>query len=92
METHGTHLAFAKAELSRATGPDPNLWQEAVDRADYIYFRLYAQCRLAEALSQVGDTEAASSLLGEVGADVSRVGALGLKRLIEAGPALGRTL
>jgi predicted ATPase/DNA-binding winged helix-turn-helix (wHTH) protein len=84
METHATHLAIAEAELSRLTGPDPNLWQEAVDRADYIYFRLYARFRLAEVLGQLGDTAASSSLLEEVSTDVTRVGALGLKRLIEA--------
>jgi hypothetical protein len=32
----------------------------------------------------LGDTAASSSLLEEVSTDVTRVGALGLKRLIEA--------
>lgn len=83
METHGTHLAFAVAELSRVTGPEPELWREAADRADYLYFRLYARIRLAEALGQTGDDAGASKLIEEVHNEVTRLGALGLKRLVE---------
>lgn len=83
METHHTHLAFALAELSRVIEPDPGLWREAAKRADYVYFRLYAQIRLAEALSQTGNDAVASRLIEEVRAEVMRLGALGLKRLVE---------
>lgn len=75
METHGTHLAFAQAELSRVEGPDPALWQTAADRADYIYFRLYARTRLAEALLQTGREREGRREAQEVVAETARIGA-----------------
>jgi predicted ATPase/DNA-binding SARP family transcriptional activator len=83
METHGTHLAFAEAELSRVTGPDPELWRHAAERADFIYFRLYARIRLAEALRQVGRTQEASERIDDARAEAKRLGAEGLLRLIK---------
>lgn len=83
IETHRTHLALARAELSRVAGPDPGLWREAVERADYIYFRLYARIRLAEALGQSGDREAALAEKESARAESQRVGAGGLLRLID---------
>jgi hypothetical protein len=84
METHGTHLALARAELSRVTGPDPVLWQDAMERADYIYFRLYATLRYGEAMGQVGDREAGIKEIGSARAEASRIGAQGLVRLVDA--------
>ena len=84
METHGTHLALARAELSRVIGPDPVLWQDAMERADYIYFRLYAQGRCGEALVQAGDREAGMEVIGAARAEASRIGARGLVRLADA--------
>lgn len=84
METHGTHLALARAELSRVTGPDPVLWQDAMERADYIYFRLYATLRYGEAMVQVGDREAGIKEIGSARAEASRIGAQGLVRLADA--------
>ncbi|MGB7859336.1 MAG: hypothetical protein WBM90_02435, partial [Acidimicrobiia bacterium] len=75
METPSTHLAFARAELSRATGPDPDLWNEAVDRADYIYFRFYAKWRLAEAFFGSGESERGADVLREVHSETTRIGA-----------------
>jgi hypothetical protein len=53
-ETADTHLRLAEAELSRVTGPDPDLWRAVIDRASYVYWRTYARWRLAEALLAVG--------------------------------------
>ena len=75
METPRTHLAFARAELSRATGPDPALWRKAVERADYLYFRLYARLRLAEALLETGEADEGAAKLNEVDAEAYRIGA-----------------
>jgi predicted ATPase/DNA-binding SARP family transcriptional activator len=80
METHGTHLALARAELSRGTGPDPDLWRAAADRTDFMYFRLYARLRLAEALSQTGHWADARQEAAAVLADATRIGAEGLRR------------
>lgn len=83
IETHGTHLAFARAELSRVTEPDPGLWRKATDRADYIYFRLYARVRLAEALVHSGDRDTALAEMESARADSQRIHARGLLRLID---------
>ncbi len=82
IETQGTHLAFARAELSRVTDPDPGLWREATDRADYIYFQLYGRVRLAEALSHRGDRDTALAEMESARADSQRIQARGLLRLI----------
>lgn len=83
METHGTHLAFALAELSRVTGPDPDLWDEAAERADYAYFRLYARIRWAEAVAQHDGMETAAHILAGLAGEAGRLGAMGLKRLTD---------
>jgi predicted ATPase/DNA-binding SARP family transcriptional activator len=63
-ETHDTHLTFATAEVSRLEQSDPELWRKAQQEADYIYYRLYAQWRLAEALLQNGRQEEGAHELG----------------------------
>lgn len=83
METPWTHLAFARAELSRATGPDPALWQQAMDRADFIYFRLYAMLRYGEAVIEVGDKDAGIDAVETARAECSRIGAGGLVQLAD---------
>jgi hypothetical protein len=83
IETHGTHLAFARAELSRVTTPDPVLWREATDRADYIYFRLYGRVRLAEALMHSGDRDTALAEMASARAESQRIQARGLLRLLD---------
>lgn len=75
METPPTHLAFARAELSRVTGPNPALWRDALNRADYFYFRLYARLRLAEALLATGETKNGTNELAEVRAEAAEIGA-----------------
>jgi predicted ATPase/DNA-binding SARP family transcriptional activator len=83
METPTTYLAFAVAELSRATGPDPEPWRDVVDRADHVYYRLYALYRLAEALLDAGHGEEAAETLRRAHADASALGAEGLKGRLE---------
>jgi hypothetical protein len=83
METHATHLAIAEAELSRIDGSDPARWQQAVDRADYFYFRLYARFRLAEALLTAGDDEAGAGELRAAHAEAARVGAERIRQRLE---------
>jgi predicted ATPase len=83
METHTTHLAFAEAELSRIDGPEPGRWQDAVDRADYFYFRLYARRRLAEALLSAGGDEAGAGELRAAHAEATRVGAGRIRQQLE---------
>jgi predicted ATPase/DNA-binding SARP family transcriptional activator len=83
METHDTHLAFARAELSRIDAPDPDLWRKAADRADYLYFRLYALIRLGEAMLGRGDLENGASTLDDARDRAKEVGAAGLVRLAD---------
>lgn len=95
METPRTYLALAEAELSRIDGSDPGLWQDAVDRADYFYFRLYARFRLAEALLEAGRTAEGVGELEAALADASRVGADRIREQLEmlavrAGVEVGR--
>ncbi len=84
METPATYLALAEAELSRAAGPSPELWQEAISSADYVYFRMYAQLRLAEALLETGQREEAAASLRTAHDEASRVGADRLRAHCEA--------
>ena len=81
METHTTHLLFAEAELTRLTGPNPVAWTQAVEAADFIYFRLYAQIRLGEALLQSGSVEEGRETLKTALAEAEQIGAQGLVRL-----------
>jgi hypothetical protein len=83
METPATYLAFAEAELSRLTAPDPSLWEAAVARADYVYFRLYARWRLAEALLETGREQEGASELRDAYDDVSELGASHLRSGLE---------
>jgi predicted ATPase/DNA-binding SARP family transcriptional activator len=83
METPMTHLALAEAELSRATEPDPALWEEAVLSADFLYFRLYSQWRLAEALFKLGKIVEAEARLRAAHTRASQTGADLLRRRLE---------
>lgn len=83
METPGTHLAMARAELSRLTGPDPNAWQEAHELADFLYFRLYAQLRLGEALLQAGHVDEGTKQLDDARAAITGIGADRLLSLVD---------
>jgi len=84
LETPTTYLSLAEAELSRATEPDPALWEEAVDRADFAYFRLYSQWRLAEALLALGRTVEAEQQLRDAHTYACRIGADLVRRRLEA--------
>ncbi len=75
METHATRLAFAEAELSRVDDPDPAPWERAVEKADFLYFRLYARWRLAEALVACGREADARTGIRAAHAEADRVGA-----------------
>lgn len=83
METPATQLALARAELSRAVAPDPALWEDAVARCDYAYYRLYGRWRLAESLFDAGRAgESEVELRGAYG-DASAIGAVRLGERLE---------
>ncbi len=84
METPATHLALAEAELSRAVAPDAALWEDAVARADYVYYRLYARMRHAEALLVTGREDEASGALCAAYVDATALGADGLRSKLES--------
>ena len=84
METHRTRLALAEAELSRVATPSPELWQEALERCDFLSFRLYARRRLVEALLDAGRRDEGEAELRAAFADAARVGAGGLRGQLEA--------
>jgi predicted ATPase/DNA-binding SARP family transcriptional activator len=84
METPATRLALAEAELSRVAQPSPEPWEKVYERADYLYFRLYSQFRLAEALVQVERAAEGEEQLRAAHVRASSVGADGLRRRIEA--------
>lgn len=84
LETHHTHLAVAEAERSRADGPDPDRWREAVGRADYLYTRLYASWRLAEALAAAGAHHDAARVRDAAHIDAVRAGMDRLRVALEA--------
>lgn len=84
METPATYLAFAEAELSRVTEPSPAQWDEASVRADYVYFRLYARLRLAEALRATGRHEDAALTLQAAHEAACELGAARLREQLES--------
>jgi hypothetical protein len=53
------YLALAEAELTRATDPQPELWRALLERPWYVYWRVYARCRLGESLLAIGLPEQA---------------------------------
>lgn len=83
MEVPTTHLSLARAELSRLTGSDPMLWRDALNRTDFLYFRLYAQIRLGEALLADDETSEGEVQLEEALSEAHRIGASGLASLAE---------
>jgi predicted ATPase len=83
-ETHDTHLTFARAELSRLGGSNPELWQQAFEEADFIYYRLYAQWRLAEALLNAGELEDGEQHLADAHSESQRIGAKLLVSRVDA--------
>jgi hypothetical protein len=89
METPKTHLAFARAELSRLDGGDPGLWEEAVRRADYVYFRLYGRIRLAESHGALGNLSRAMSELDSALDDARQIGT---KHLVSLGEEIENRL
>ena len=81
--THTQNLAFAEAEMTRATGPSPDHWADALAKADYAYYQLYAHWRLAEALLQAGESENGASELKEVHVESTRIAAGLLRTRVE---------
>lgn len=84
METPATQLALAEAELSRVTGPNPALWEDAVARADYVYYRLYARWRLAESLLATARVDEAEIELRSAHGAAAAIGARHLLEELEA--------
>lgn len=83
METPRTRPAFAADELSPVTERRPELRGEAIKRADYVYFRVYARIRLAEALRQIEETRGVSLLFEGMHPETKRLVAVGLNHLTE---------
>lgn len=77
-EVPATHVLLADAELSRITGPNPELWREAGDAADYAYWRLYAGYRRAEALLRLDQRDEAIAVADELRSEASEIGARGI--------------
>jgi predicted ATPase/DNA-binding SARP family transcriptional activator len=68
-------LALAEAELSRLDEPQPELWRALLDRPWYVYWRIYARCRLAESLLALGRREEGTDALADARHAADRVGA-----------------
>ena len=83
LETPDTYLALAEAELSRIAAPAPERWLAVLDRASYVYWRVYARCRLAESLLAMGRREEGLAELRASMAQASRLGAPLLRDEIE---------
>ncbi len=79
-----TYLALAEAELSRATGPEPAAWWDALEQVYSPYWRVYVRWRLAEASLAVGDRDAATEQLETAHAESRRLGADGVTDDAEA--------
>lgn len=87
-ETHDTHLSFAAAEVSRLERSDPDLWRTAFGEADFVYYRLYAEWRLAEALLATGAVGEGGRHVAVALAEAERIGAaLLVQRLRETAHA-----
>jgi hypothetical protein len=82
--THIQNLAFAEAEITRATESSPTLWTDAMAQSDYAYYRLYAHWRLAEALLQADEASSGTTELKAVHEEVASVGARLLQNRVEA--------
>ena len=80
--THGQNLIFAEAELTRLTGPDPDVWLRARDNADYAYYRTYATWRTSEALIDLGRRQEASRHLNQAVEEATSMQARSLGRRI----------
>jgi predicted ATPase/DNA-binding SARP family transcriptional activator len=75
-ETADTYLRFAEAEVTRVAHEDGAArWRAARDAADYVYFRLYAGRRLAEAQLEAGERAAGIETLRAVLDQAREVGA-----------------
>ena len=88
------NLVLARAELTRLQEPDPGIWTQAAEMADYAYYRCYCRWRYAEALLRRSGSAIARPALLEAYADALAMGARLLQRRVEetaeaAGLSLG---
>jgi hypothetical protein len=75
-ETADTYLRFAEAEFTRIAHDDGAArWRAARDAADYVYFRLYAGRRLAQAQLAAGERTAGIETLRAVLEHAREIGA-----------------
>ncbi len=83
-ESPRSYLHLAEAELTRATGPDPDAWRRAQDHAFMAYWRLYAHYRRGEALLAAGDRDEAAAELAAALATATEMGAELIQHNLEA--------
>ena len=84
LEHPRTYLALAKAELSRATGPDPTAWRVLLEQLHYPYWRTYVRWRLTEALLATGERDAAAQELLATHDAAKQLGAAGVGEELKA--------
>jgi predicted ATPase/DNA-binding SARP family transcriptional activator len=75
LEGAATSLALAEAEVSRLADPSPELWHALLERPWYVYWRIYARCRLAESLLALDRRDEGIGALAEARCEADRVGA-----------------
>ncbi len=84
LEVPATHGILAEAELSRATGPDPELWRAAAEGAWMLHTRVYARVRRAEALLATGKQAEGERALREAHSEAAGLGMKGVRELAES--------
>ncbi|MGH2446068.1 MAG: BTAD domain-containing putative transcriptional regulator [Candidatus Limnocylindria bacterium] len=84
LEIADIYLLLAEAELTRATAPQPDLWRVLLERPSYAYWRLYAHCRLGEALLAANQNEKALRELDHARLRASELGAVILRDEIDS--------
>jgi DNA-binding CsgD family transcriptional regulator/tetratricopeptide (TPR) repeat protein len=82
LELADTYLLLARAEVTRATGSDPDLWAEAEARCAYAYWRCYAAWRRVEAGLASGRDDALEELTA-THQWAQRLGATGIRAAVE---------
>jgi DNA-binding CsgD family transcriptional regulator/tetratricopeptide (TPR) repeat protein len=82
LERADTYLLLARAELTRATGPDPDLWAHAETCCSYAYWRCYAAWRRVEA-RRAREEQDTSGELAAVHKRAGQLGAEGIRASVE---------
>lgn len=75
---------LAEAELTRATGPDPDAWRSVLEHTPFPYWQVHTRWRLAEALLDRGSRDESQAALRAAQQAAIELGAAGLRAGIEA--------